>query len=60
MEDKQLELLKKRIPMNIDKYSDLHEYEADLEILLEDTKNIALSELYPFKDNFEGLELPSK
>lgn len=60
MEDKQLELLKKRIPMNINKYSDETEYEADLEILLEDTKNIALSELYPFKDNFDGLELPSK
>ena len=49
-EDEQLKALKKRLP-NVD--------DDTLEILLEDAKNIALNELYPFEEVLPE-ELPSK
>ena len=46
--------------MNDRKFSSEKDYENKLKSLLEDSKNIALSELYPFLDDFEGVELPTR
>ncbi|MCI8654501.1 MAG: hypothetical protein HFJ48_01295 [Clostridia bacterium] len=60
MEDKQLEKLKRKIPYDNRKFKSYLKYEDKLRELLEDSKSIALSELYPFIDNLEDMELPSK
>jgi len=52
----QIDLLKLRIP---NKYDNEEKYTNTLEALLEDTKNIALSNLYPFED-WSEMELPKK
>lgn len=52
----QIDLLKLRIP---NKYDNEEEYTNTLEALLEDAKNIALSNLYPFED-WSEMELPKK
>lgn len=56
----QLTKLKGKIPRDADKFISTEEYENVLSNLLEDSKNIALSTLYPFLDDFEGVELPKK
>ena len=56
----QLTKLKGRIPFDSDKYINQDEYENKLTELLEDSKYIALSTLYPFLEDFEGVELPTK
>ena len=55
----QLELLKERIVYDIDIFSDEHIYEKVLNRLLEDSKYIALSIRFPFKD-YSNIELPTK
>lgn len=52
----QIDLLKERIPNVFDSED---EYENTLARLLEDTKNIALANLYPFED-WSVIELPIK
>ena len=52
----QIDLLKLRIP---NKYDNEEKYTNTLKALLEDTKNIALSNLYPFED-WSEMELPKK
>lgn len=52
----QIDLLKLRIP---NKYDNEEKYTNTLEALLEDTKNIALSNLYPFED-WSEMKLPKK
>lgn len=52
----QIDLLKVRIP---NKYDNEEKYTNTLEALLEDTKNIALSNLYPFED-WSEMKLPKK
>ena len=52
----QIDLLKLRIP---NKFDNEEKYTNTLEALLEDTKNIALSNLYPFED-WSEMELPKK
>lgn len=54
----QLERLKVRIPYDEYKYEDEELYEAFLNSLLEDTRDIALNRLYPFLLVFP--ELPKK
>lgn len=54
----QLEKLKERIPIGITGLEE-DEYNTMLETLLEDSKNIALSNIYPFSD-WSELELPAK
>ncbi len=56
----QLTKLKGKIPFDADKFISKEVYENMLSNLLEDSKNIALSTLYPFLDDFEGIELPKK
>lgn len=58
--DAQLTKLMDNIPFDEDKFISRKDYEEKLSILLEDSKNIALSTLYPFLDDFEGKELPTK
>lgn len=58
--DAQLTKLKEKIPYDEDKFISMKDYEEKLSILLEDSKNIALSTLYPFLDDFEGIKLPTK
>ena len=58
--DAQLTKLKEKIPYDEDKFISIKDYEKKLSELLEDSKNIALSTLYPFLDDFEGIELPTK
>jgi hypothetical protein len=55
-ETTQLDLLKQRIPNNI---GTQEEYEAALNRLLDDARNIALANLYPFED-WSEMELPRK
>lgn len=57
--EKQLKNLKTRIPYEEDIFGKYTSYENILKNLLEDAKNIALAELYPFQDYYE-LELPKK
>ena len=56
----QLTRLKKEIPFDEDRYEDHGDYEYRLSKLLEDSEFIALSTLYPFLEDFEGIELPKK
>ncbi len=58
-ENKQLELLKDRIKYNQRKFENIDVYEKTLERLLEDSKYIALSLRYPYRD-YSNLELPKK
>ncbi len=58
-ENPQLEALKKRIPYDEVVFGTEENYEQVLNDLLEDAKNIALEEIYPFKD-FSKLDLPKK
>lgn len=55
----QVEKLKKRIPLSVTGLEDQKLYENMIEALLEDSKNIALSNIYPFKD-WSEMELPAK
>lgn len=57
--DPQIAKLKKRIPIGITGLDDPQLYENMIEALLEDSKNIALSNIYPFKD-WSEMELPAK
>lgn len=59
IEEIQLEKLKERIPYDDTLFGSNENYENVLNNLLEDSKNIALSEIYPFQDFYE-LELPKK
>lgn len=56
----QLEQLKRRIPFDVDVFGNKTTYEMVLEDLLEDSKNICLSILYPFCDDFAEVELPKR
>ena len=60
MANEQLVKLKVKIPYNENKYGSENEYQVYLNSLLEDAEVIALNELYPFLDNYEGIELPKK
>ena len=53
------EQLKKRIPMDEMVFSSDKEYIDTLESILEDSKYLALSTLFPFED-FSTMEVPSK
>ncbi len=55
----QLEKLKERIPYDEVIFGTQENYEKVLLNLLEDSKNIALEEIYPFRDFYE-MELPKK
>lgn len=55
----QKELLEKRIPIETTGLEDSVDYENMIDALLEDSKNIALSNIYPFKD-WSNLDLPKK
>lgn len=55
----QEEKLKLRIPYDEDIFGSNEVYEQVLEDLLEDTKNMCLSILYPFEDTHE-MDLPSR
>lgn len=59
IQELQLEKLKRRIPYDEDIFGDSETYEAVLEDLLEDAKNVALAEIYKFEDFYE-YELPKK
>ena len=59
IEEQQLIRLKNRIPYDVDIFQTEDIYESVLKNLLEDSKNIALSEIYPFED-YSELELPNK
>ncbi len=58
--EKQLKKLKRKIPYNEHKYPNKEDYEQKMEDLLDDALNIALSTLYPFIDDYTGIELPTK
>lgn len=58
-ENPQLEALKGRIPYDEVIFGSQENYEYVLGTLLEDSKYIALSEIYPFKD-FYDMDLPRK
>jgi hypothetical protein len=55
----QKEILEQRIPMSITGITDVNVYDLMIDSLLEDSKNIALSNIYPFKD-WSELDLPTK
>ena len=55
----QREILVKRIPIEITGLTDDDVYNDMIDFLLEDSKNIALSNIYPFQD-WSNLDLPSK
>ena len=55
----QKEILKNRIPITITGLQNSVDYENMIDALLEDSKNIALSNRYPFQD-WSELELPKK
>ena len=50
-----LPMLKKRIPFDEDLFESMKDWEIGLENLLEDSRNILLSKLYPFEDYYEYL-----
>ncbi|MBO5143022.1 MAG: hypothetical protein J6C46_08585 [Clostridia bacterium] len=56
---KQLELLKERIPNDINIFENVADYEKALNRLLEDSKYVALSLRYPYRD-FSNTPLPTK
>lgn len=55
----QKEILQNRIPMEITGINDDDIYDNMIDNLLEDSKNIALSNIYPFED-WSSLDLPAK
>ena len=55
----QKEILEKRRPIEITGLENSFDYENMIDALLEDSKNIALSNIYPFKD-WSNLDLPKK
>lgn len=59
-ENAQLIKLKELIPYDANKFADNEKYNAKLLSLLENSQSIALSTLYPFLDDFEGIQLPKK
>ena len=59
IEKQQLEKLKDRIPYDETIFGLYTNYENVLKNLLEDAKNIALEEIYPFQD-FSQIKLPNK
>lgn len=59
MDNKQNEKLKSRIVFNKDIFGTLENYDKAINDLLEDSKFIALSTLYPFED-YSSMDLPSK
>ena len=58
-ENPQLEKLEERIPYDEVVFGSQENYEKVLLNLLEDAKNIALEEIYPFRDFYE-MDLPKK
>lgn len=58
-ENKQLELLKERIEYDTNIFDNVETYEKVLNRLLEDSKYVALSLRYPYKD-FSTLPLPTR
>lgn len=60
MANTQLDKLKVKIPYKEKVFKSEENYRAVLTGLLEDTRNIALNTLYPFIDDFETVELPTK
>lgn len=58
-EKSQKDKLMERLPYTLDEFGSNEEYEKIIDQLLEDSKNIALSDLYPFEDWSEK-ELPKK
>ena len=58
MDSTQLDLLKLRIPYDVDVFSDLTNYALVLNSLLDDSKYKALSLRYPFQD-YSDMELPA-
>lgn len=58
-ENTQLTLLKDRIEYDVNVFTDNATYEAVLTRLLEDSKYIALSLRFPYKD-FSDIDLPTK
>ena len=59
MLETQVDKLKKRIPISVTGIKDYELYNNIIEALLEDSKNIALSNIYPFKD-WSEMDLPKK
>jgi hypothetical protein len=59
-EKTQFEKLKVKIPYDEKVFGNEESYKLRLESLLEDALNIALGELYPFLDDYEGVELPKR
>lgn len=59
-QNSQVKKLEFKIPYSDEKYSSRNQYDEYLNTLLEEAKDIALHEIYPFLDNYEGIELPSK
>lgn len=59
VKDTQYEKLSKRIIYSKDIFGSEEAYKATLNALLEDSKYIALSTIYPFEDYYE-MELPKK
>ena len=57
-EQTQITKLEIRIPYDENKFESREVYTAKLESLLDDAEGIALRELYPFLDDYEGVELP--
>ena len=55
----QEEILKKRIPIEITGLESSKYYDSMIQALLEDSKNIALSNIYPFED-WSSFDLPAK
>lgn len=59
VENKQFEALKTRIQYDANVFEDYKTYTKVLENLLEDSKNIALSLRFPYKD-YSNMNLPTK
>lgn len=59
-ETTQLNLLKQRIPYDVNIFGDNATYEEVLNNLLEDSKYIALSIRFPYNTDYSNIELPSK
>ena len=60
MSETQIDKLKKKIPYDENKWENPVKHQEYLEGLLEDAKNIALAELYPFASDYEDLDLPNR
>lgn len=55
----QKEILESRLPMELVGIDNDNDYENMIDALLEDSKNIALSNIYPFED-WSDFDLPKK